>query len=138
MARDQEGQLESLFLVQPRIAECGVVQTKILFPESFTAAGALGHRIARQLEMHAAQEGVVLLVDLECRGELGKDAVEGASLDPGRRAVRVAVMRLANDPACDWGGAHPCIGSHCHTTLCSVALTASMCAPSIDSTLSLP
>ena len=47
--------------------------------------------------MHAAEERVVLLVDLERRGELGEDAVERAGLDASRRAACVAIDMLASE-----------------------------------------
>ena len=96
MPRNQKRQLERLLLIQPGIAVGRVIGVQILIVQALAAARALGDRVARELEVHAAQEGAVLLVDLERGGELREDVVEGARLDAcggaagvsgGRRSV---------------------------------------------------
>lgn len=81
MPRNQKGQLERLLLIQPGIAVGRVIGVQILIVQALAAARALGDRVARELEVHAAQEGAVLLVDLERGGELREDVVEGARFD---------------------------------------------------------
>ena len=65
MPRNQERQLQRLLLIKPRIAVRRVVGVEILVVQALTTPRALCDRIARELEVHAAQEGAVLLVDLE-------------------------------------------------------------------------
>ena len=91
MARNQERQLQRLLLVEPRIAVSGIVQTQVLIIKPLASTGTFCNRIACKLEVHTAQERAVLLVDLQRRGELGEDVVEGAGLDTGGGAAGVSV-----------------------------------------------
>ena len=81
MPRNQKRQLERLLLIQPRVTVRSIIQAQILLLEPLTPANALRDRIARQLEVHAAQVGVVFLVDLERAGELLEDGGEAAGFD---------------------------------------------------------
>ena len=84
-------QLQRLLLVQPRIAVCRVVQAQILVHKALASACAFRDSVSGELQMHAAQERAVLLVDLESRLELREDAVERASLDACWRAAGIAM-----------------------------------------------
>lgn len=137
MSRNQERQLQRLLLVEPRVAVGGVVQAQVLVVKPLASTGTFCDRIARKLQVHAAQERTMLLVDFQRRGELGEDVVEGASLDAGRGAAGVSVHVSFELRVKRWLP-YPCMGSHCQTTMCPLLLTASMCPPSIDSTLSAP
>ena len=95
MACYEEGQLQRLLLVQPRIAEGGVVQAQIVVDKPFASPRAFCDGIARELQMHATQERAVLFVNPERRRQLGEDAAEGSRLDACRRAPGVSVERLA-------------------------------------------
>lgn len=92
MSRHQKRQLQRLLLIQPRIAKRRIIQAQILIYQTLASARTLRHCIARELEMHTAEEGVVVLVDFERGRELGEDAVEGARFDAGWCAAGVARM----------------------------------------------
>jgi hypothetical protein len=62
---NQESQLQCLLLVESRIAVGGVVQAQVLIVEPLAATSTFSNRIASELEVHAAQERAVLLVDLQ-------------------------------------------------------------------------
>jgi hypothetical protein len=67
MSRNQERQLQRLLLVQPRVAVRGVVQAQVFVYKTFTTSSTLCDRVSGKLKMHAAQVGIVLLMDFECR-----------------------------------------------------------------------
>ena len=91
MAGDQERKLKCLFLVQSRVAVGSIVHAQIFFGKTLAAAHTLGDGITREFEMDAAQERVVLLVDLERRRELGKDVAKTTGLDATVRRKRVSI-----------------------------------------------
>src|SRR5271163_470425 len=91
---DQEGELDRLGTVQPRIAAGVVASGEVDLADRLRAAGAFGDVLAGQLEMHAAGIGALGAVDLEEALELGQDAVELAGLVAGGRLDRVAVHRV--------------------------------------------
>ena len=90
MTRNQESQLQSLLLVQPRITISRIVQTQIVLVEAFAATQALRYRIARKFQMNAAEGGTMLFVDFESGREFREDAAEMAGLDPGWCAAGVS------------------------------------------------
>ena len=59
-ASEQEGELESLAVVQSGVAGGGVVQGQVVLGDSRRAAGALGDVLAGHLEVHAAEDGAGL------------------------------------------------------------------------------
>ena len=65
VARDQERQLQRLLLVESRIAVGSVVQAQVIIVKTLASASAFCDRVSSKLEMHATQEGTMLLVDLE-------------------------------------------------------------------------
>lgn len=81
MSRNQERQLQGLLLIQPRVTVGSVVQAQVLVIKTLASSSALSNVVTSKLKMHAAQEGAVLLVDLQGGGELREDVVEGACLD---------------------------------------------------------
>ncbi|RBQ74745.1 hypothetical protein VDGD_21377 [Verticillium dahliae] len=93
--RNQEGQLQRLLLVQSRVAEARVVGRQIVLVEVLAAAEALGHGVARELEMHAAEEAALLLVDLQRLLQLLENVAKLARLDAAARRLRVAVHGIA-------------------------------------------
>lgn len=101
MVGHQKGQLESLLLVQPRVAERRVVCRKVVLVEPLAAAQALGDGIARELEVDAAEVAALLLVDAERLLELAVDVVEAAGLDArwGGEGVAVHGVALPDDAA---------------------------------------
>jgi len=80
---NQECELESLLLIEARVTVSRVIQAEILFDEALATAHAFGDGITRKLQVHATEEGTVLLVDLERGGDLGEDAAEVAGFDAG-------------------------------------------------------
>lgn len=65
MPRNQERQLQCLLLIKPGIAVGSVIQAQVLVIKPLASTSALCDRVASKLEMHAAQEGAVLLVNLQ-------------------------------------------------------------------------
>src|SRR5690349_4680559 len=63
--RNQESQLEGLLLIQPRVAEAGVVGRQVALGEVLAAAEALRDGVARELEVDAAEVAALLLVDAQ-------------------------------------------------------------------------
>lgn len=95
VVRNQEGQLQRLLLVQPRVAEARVVGGQVVLVEADAAAHALCDGVAGQLEVDAAQVAALLLVDAQRLLQLAEDVAEAPGLDAGGRAPRVAVHRVA-------------------------------------------
>ncbi len=94
-ACDQEGKLEGLFVVEARIYLGFVGAGQILFGLAARAAKALGDVLAGQLDVHAAEEGAVLAVDLEGLAQLGEDRLEAAGLEAAAGLLAVAVHGVA-------------------------------------------
>lgn len=95
MIGDQKGQLQSLLLIQTRVAKRSVVGGQVILVKTFAAAQALGDGVARQLKVHAAQVAALLLVDAQRLLELLVNVVEATSLDAGARRQGVAVHGVA-------------------------------------------
>lgn len=95
MAGDEEGQLEGLLLVEPGVAEAGVVGGQVVLVEPLAAAEALGDGVAGELEVDAAEVAPLLVVDAQGLLELRVDVVEAAGLDAGVGGEGVAVHGVA-------------------------------------------
>ena len=63
MGCEQERELESLLLVEARVAVRGVVEAQVLFDGARASADALRNGLAGELEVHTAQVGAMLAVD---------------------------------------------------------------------------
>ena len=77
---DQEGELERLAGVEPRVAMGVVAVGERGFGDRLGAADAFGDVLAGHLEMHAAGIAALGRVDREEAAHLVEDAVEGARL----------------------------------------------------------
>lgn len=118
-ARDQEGQLERLLLVQSRVAERFVASPKILILKPFAATRTLCDRVSRQLQVHATQEGAHSPMYREGGRQLAIDASKRARLDACcrrsgvpwtvSRAFLLAFERLTH--ALDHTATRPCARS---------------------------
>src|SRR5207342_336890 len=64
--------------------------------ETARAPGALRDIFARELDVYAAEERAVGLVDLERKLEFFEDVFEAARLEPARAGLGVAVHRIAD------------------------------------------
>src|SRR6266849_704201 len=73
---EQEGEIDRLLRVEPRIAERVVAVVQVLVGDGARAAGALGDVLARHLEMHAPRIGAFGRVDREEGLHLLQDAIE--------------------------------------------------------------
>src|SRR6478752_5974201 len=62
---DQEGQLEALLVVEPRVADRLVAGGQRRVVDVLGAAEALGHVVAGQLDVQAARHGAQRVVHLE-------------------------------------------------------------------------
>ena len=71
VAADEHRELERLLVVEPRIDRRLVGAREIRVGEAASTAGALGDVLARELDVHAAQERAVRLVDLERQFQAG-------------------------------------------------------------------
>jgi hypothetical protein len=96
MPRNQKRQLQRLLLIKPGIAVRRVVVAQVLIIQALATPRALRDRVARELQVHAAQEGAVLLMDFECRRQLRKDTVERAGLDACWGTASIAAGGLAD------------------------------------------
>ena len=92
---DEESELEGLLLVEPRIAERGVVGGEVVVVGAAAAARALGHGVAGELEVHAAEVGAALGVDGEGLAQLAQDVAEAPRLGAVGRRPRVPVHGVA-------------------------------------------
>ena len=81
--RDDEGHLEALAVIEPRVAECLVISAQVGLADAFGAADALGDVFARELEMNAAEARAAVPMKGERFAQLGQDRVEVAGLDAG-------------------------------------------------------
>src|SRR6266511_1131381 len=93
---DQEGQLERLVPVQPRVASGLVPVHQVGRGELLAAAEALGDVVAGQLDVQPARPGADLLVRVEEALHLGHHVLEVAGLVAVLRLVRVPVHRVAH------------------------------------------
>src|SRR6476660_552080 len=93
--RHQEGELERLPGVQPRIAGRLVPAVEVLVADLHGAAEALGDVLAGQLDVDAARPGAQRPVHVEEAEHLVDDAVEVAGLVAAGGLVGVAVHRVA-------------------------------------------
>src|SRR5665811_1001704 len=73
---EMEGQIERLARVQARIAERLIGLFELLFRQLLSAAEALGHIAARDLQVHAARPGAFRAVGGEEALDLGHDVAE--------------------------------------------------------------
>src|SRR5947209_4914090 len=89
--RDQEGQLQRLAGVQPRVAGGLVAAVEVLVADLHRAAEALGDVLAGELDVDAAGPGAQRPVDVEEAEHLVDDPVEVAGLECGRGSLRVAL-----------------------------------------------
>ena len=64
--------------------------------EAARAAGAFGDVFARELDVHAAQERAIGLVNLERQLELAEDVLEAARLEAAGAGLGVAVHGIAD------------------------------------------
>src|SRR5690242_3343458 len=62
---DQHGELQRLFVVESRVHRRLVRTCQVRIRETARAAGALGDVFTRELDVHAAEERSMRLVDLE-------------------------------------------------------------------------
>src|SRR5689334_23861499 len=93
--RHEEGELEGLPGVQPRVASGLVPAVEVLVADLHRAAEALGDVLTGQLDVDAAGPGAQRPVDVEEAEHLVDDAVEVPGLVAGRGLVGVAVHRVA-------------------------------------------
>ena len=100
MTSNQESQLESLLLVQARVAVSRVVQAQIIFPKTLAAAKTLSDCVTGKLKVHTAKEGSQLLVDFEGRSNFRENGREVTGLDArlGRTRVAAFVVSSGNAP----------------------------------------
>src|SRR5919205_3201355 len=80
--RDQEGQLEGLTGVQPRVAGGLVPAVEVLVADLHRAAEALGDVLAGELDVDAPRPGAQRPVHVEEAEHLVDDAVEVAGTGP--------------------------------------------------------
>jgi len=101
MLRNQEGQLQRLLLIQPRIAEARIVCAEVIRIQRLAAAETLRDGLPRQLEVDAAKIRALLRVDLEGFLQLLQDVLEVARLDarPGGLGIAVHGVALPDDGA---------------------------------------
>src|ERR1700710_1357896 len=95
---DEEGELERLLRIQPRIAESLIPATEIGLRQAMGAADAFGDVLARHLDMRAARPGAFRRMRFEEAAHLAQDGVEAAGLSAMAGGDGVAVHRVA-DPA---------------------------------------
>lgn len=95
MVRHQKGKLKSLFLVEARIAEGGIVGRQVILVKTLAATHALSNSIASELKVDTSKVAALLLVDAEGLLKFAVDVVEAASFDTGRGGQGVAVHRIA-------------------------------------------
>lgn len=81
VSSDEKRQLQSLLLVQPRIAETGVVCAEILGRQALAAAYTLCDGVAGEFQVHTPEIAAVLAVNAEGGGELGVDGGEETGFD---------------------------------------------------------
>src|SRR6185436_16973518 len=93
--RHQEGELEALLGVQPRVAGRLVPVGQVEVLDALRAAETLGHVLAGELDVDAARVGAEAAVHLEVAEHLVDDPVEVPGLVAVRRLVGVAVHRVA-------------------------------------------
>src|SRR4051812_2237998 len=94
--RDEEGDLQCLLVVQPRVAQRLVAGGEVGLVDVLRAAEALGHVVPGQLQVQAARDGPEGLVHLEEALYLVEDVPEAAGLVAGRGLERVAVHGIAD------------------------------------------
>src|ERR1700683_2662858 len=83
--RNQQCQFQSLLMVQPRIHRGTVGPLQVRIGQTPRAPGALGHILAGQFNVHAAQIRPHVCVDAERQVDLLQDVLEAAGLSaPGR------------------------------------------------------
>src|SRR3954469_19161197 len=92
---DEEGQLQRLPGVQPRVARRLVPAVEVLVADLHRAAEALGDVLTGQLDVDAARPGAQRPVHVEEAEHLVDDPVEVPRLVAGRGLARVAVHRAA-------------------------------------------
>src|SRR3954452_6866963 len=92
---DEEGQLERLPGVQPRVAGRLVPAVEVLVADLHRPAEALGDVLTGQLDVDAARPRPQRPVHVEEAEDLVDDPVEVPGLVPGRGLVGVAVHRVA-------------------------------------------
>src|SRR5688500_17872878 len=73
---DAHRQFQRLFVVEPRVDGRAIGPREFAVRQAARAARTLRDVIAGQLEMHAAEDRIVLVVDAECGFDLGQDVVE--------------------------------------------------------------
>ena len=92
---EAEGEVERLARVQPRIAERHVAGGKLFLEDGFGAAEALGHVLARELEVDAPRPDPLGAARGEEALDLVHDRVEAAGLHARIRLEDVCVHRVA-------------------------------------------
>src|SRR3990172_91200 len=96
VTRDQHRKLQRLLVVEPRVDGRAIRPREVAVGQTARPARALGHIVAGQLEMHAAQNGAGFLVNAERRIDLRQDVLETPGLDALRRRLGITVHRVAN------------------------------------------
>ncbi len=93
---DEEGQLQALLVVQPRVADRLVPRGEGGVVDLLGAAQALGDVVAGELDVQAARHRAQRAVHLEEAADLVDDVVEPAGLVAAGRLERVAVHGIAD------------------------------------------
>src|SRR5579862_6246706 len=88
---DQHGELERLLIVETRIDLRAVSALEIRIGQTTRPTGALGHILAGQLDVHAAEVGTELGMDAKRQVHFLEDVFEPAGLETPGTGLRVAV-----------------------------------------------
>src|SRR4029077_3924219 len=92
---NEHRELERLLMVEAWIDTRAVGARQISVGESPRAAGALGHVIPGELDVHAAEVRAHVAVDAERQIELTQNVLEAPRLQPTGRGLGVAMHRVA-------------------------------------------
>src|SRR5665213_2825435 len=89
--RNQQRQLQGLLLVQPRIDRGAISPLQVSIRQAPRTTGALGHILAGQLDMHAAQVRPHFPVNAERKVDFLEDVLEATGLQAPGAGLGVAV-----------------------------------------------
>src|SRR5688500_17616160 len=105
-ARDAEGHLERLAVVEAWITRARIVEREIGLRDPGRAAYTFGHVFAGELEVHAAEDGSLGRVYLHTRFDLAQDVVERSRFVAALGLARIAVHRIGDPEHAAPGALH--------------------------------
>src|SRR5882757_300424 len=95
-ARNQHRQFQRLLSIQARVDLRSIRSNQVALGQASRSAYTLGHILARQLDVHAAEHRAFVVVNAKCGFDLAQNIVETPGLHAARRGLGVAVHGIAH------------------------------------------